>query len=62
MVRRFYLLLLFLRISTTLWMRRKRQIMAATVMLVHQASSRPREETMFLMVLRERTPKKVPTI
>ena len=36
--------------------------MKATVMLVHHASSSPREETMFLMVLRLSTPKNVPAM
>ena len=34
--------------------------MNATVILVHQASSSPSEETMFFMVLRLSTPKNVP--
>ena len=36
--------------------------MNATVMFVHHASSRPREETMFLIVASESTPKNVPAM
>ena len=36
--------------------------MKATVMFVHQASSSPSEETMFLIVASESTPKNVPAM
>ena len=45
-----------------LWMTRNKHIIAATVIFVHHASSRPSEETIFLIVLRDRTPKSVPMI
>ena len=35
-------------------------LIAATVMFVHHASSSPSEDTMFLIVLSERTPNSVP--
>jgi len=44
-----YCLLWFFLSRTTLCTTRNRQIMAATVMFVHQASSRPKDETIFLI-------------
>mgnify|MGYP001001649859 FL=1 len=55
-----YAFFLFFLERTTLWITRNRQIIAATVMFVHHASSSPREETIFFIVLSEITPNSVP--
>ncbi len=55
-----YAFFLFFLERTTLWITRNRQIIAATVMFVHHASSSPREETIFFIVLSEMTPNSVP--